>query len=141
MKPEERISAYDGLNVVLVDGRVLLTDSIPVRTVFVSTDDRMLVQKGYPVVWDDRSKEQSVGSAAFRAFKPADPEEPCSLREEDSPIVISMDGETARVSTGTLKLVELEAIYDGIVIILRKLVVITDRNEYHGLVWHSPKQL
>ena len=37
-------------------GRVLLTDSVPVRAVFVSTDDRMLVQKGYPVVWDQGGK-------------------------------------------------------------------------------------
>jgi len=38
---------------------------------------------------------------------------------------------------GTGQPVKLEAIYDRIVIILRKLVVIFDRNEYHSLVRYS----
>ena len=49
-----------------------------------------------------------------------------------------MDRETGGASAGAGKPVELETINDGIVIILRKLIVITDRYEYHGLVQHSP---
>ena len=82
-----------------------------------------------------------MGLSAFRAPDPADPEELRSFREKDAPLVISVDGQTGGVPAGTRKAVKLEAVYNGIIIILRKLVVITDRNEYHGLVWHSPKWL
>ena len=61
-----------------------------------------------------------------------------TIRKEDAPIIVSVDGQTGRMPTGTFQLVKLDVINDRIVIILRKLVVITDRNEYHGLVRHSP---
>ena len=141
LQPEEDVSADNGFDVVLIDGRVRFTDGIPVRTGLVSADDRVLVDKRDPVVGDDRSKEQGMGPAAFRAPDPADPEELCSIRKKDAPLVISMNGKTCRVPAGARKAVKGEVVYDGIVIILRKLIVITDRNEYHGLVRHSPKQL
>ena len=56
LTPEMSVSADDGLDIVFVDGRVLLADSVAVRAVFVSTDDGMLVRKGYPVVRDEGGK-------------------------------------------------------------------------------------
>ena len=94
LQPEEDVSADDGFDAVLIDGRIRLTDGIPVRTVLISADDRMLVGKGDPVVGYDGSKEQGMGPAAFRAPDPADPEELCSFRKEDAPFVISMDCKT-----------------------------------------------
>lgn len=101
----------------------------------------MLVGKRDPFVRNDGSKKQGMGSAAFRAANPADPQRDGSLWEENPPLIVSVDRKTGGVPAGACKLVELEIVYDGIVVILRKLVVITDRNEYHGLVRHSPKWL
>ena len=96
MEPEVYISADDSFDIVLIDGRILITDSIPIRTIRMYT-----------------------------------------IRQKDASRIVSVDGQTGRMPTGTFQLVKLDVINDRIVIILRKLVVITDRNEYHGLVRHS----
>lgn len=137
MTPETRISADDGLDVVLVDGRVLLTDSVPVRAILVSTDDRMLVRKGYPVVRDQGREQKGVCPSALRTPDTTDPKRTDTIRKKDAPCIVSVDGQTGGMPAGASQPVEREIVYDGIVIILRKLIVITDRNEYHSLVRHS----
>ena len=79
-------------------------------------------------------KDEGVIILNMRPFVTSHPEELRPFREKDAPLVISMDGQTGEVPAGTRKAVKLEAVYNGIIIILRKLVVITDRYEYHGLV-------
>ena len=77
-------------------------------------------------------------SSAHRTPDTADPEIMGTIRKKDAPFIVGVDGQTGRMAAGACEPVEREAIYDGIVIILRKLIVITDRYEYHGLVRHSP---
>ena len=77
-------------------------------------------------------------SSALGTADTADPKRIDAIRKKDAPRVVSVDGQTGRMSAGTFQPVKLEAVNDGIVIILRKLIVIFDRNEYHGLVRHSP---
>ena len=137
MEPEVYISADDSFDIVLIDGRILITDSIPIRTIFVSTDDCILVQKGYPVIRNEGRKQKGMSSSTLRTADTADPERTGTIRKKDAPRIVSVDGQTGRMPTGTFQLVKLDVINDRIVIILRKLVVITDRNEYHGLVRHS----
>ena len=48
----------------------------------------------------------------------ADPERMDTIRKKDAPSVVSMDRQTGRMSAGTFQLVKLEAVNDGIVIIL-----------------------
>ena len=75
--------------------------------------------------------------SAFRATDTTDPKPYFPLRKKHSPSVIRMKGQAGRTATGAGKLVELEAVNDRIVIILRKPVVIIDRYEYHSIVRHS----
>ena len=138
MAPKVRISADDGFDAVFVDGGVLFTDSVPVRTILISADDRMLIQKRDPVVWNEGRKQKGMRSSALGTADTADPERTDTVRKKDAPRIVSMDSQAGRMSAGTFQPVKLEAVNDGIVIILRKLIVISDRNEYHGLVRHSP---
>ena len=76
-------------------------------------------------------------SSALGTPDTADPKETGTIRKEDAPFIVNVDGQTGRMPAGACQPVEREAVYDGIVISLRKLIVITDRNEYHSLVRHS----
>lgn len=55
LEPVKTIPPDDGPDAALIKRRVIFTDSVLVRTVFKSADDRMLVGKGDPVVRDDGS--------------------------------------------------------------------------------------
>ena len=41
-----------------------------------------------------------------------------TIRKEDAPIIVSVDGQTGRMPARACQAVELEVVYDGIVIIL-----------------------
>ena len=118
LTPETLISADDGFDIVFVDGRILITDSIPIRSILISADDGMLVQQGYPVIRNEGRKQKGVRFSARRAPDTADPERMDAIRKNDAPCVVSMDGQTGRMSAGACQTMELEAVYDGIVIIL-----------------------
>lgn len=75
-----------------------------------------------------------MGSAAFRAFHPADPEADRSGRQLYRPPVVAMNGQTGRMGTGTGELVKGEAQNNRIIKRLRNLVAISDKNGYHSLV-------
>jgi hypothetical protein len=98
----------------------------------------MLIQQRNPVVWNEGRKQKGMSSSTLRTADTADPERTGTIRKKDAPRIVSMDSQTGRMSAGTFQLVKLEAVNDGIVIILRKPIVIFDRNEYHGLVRYSP---
>ena len=63
--PETDISADNRLDIVLINGRIAVTNGIPVRAVLESADDRILADKRDPVIRYDGSKEQGVGLTAF----------------------------------------------------------------------------
>ena len=81
-----------------------------------------------------------MGLAAFGAFNPANPEKMFSVREDDPPRVVTVDRKAGRMPAGASQLMKLEAVNNGFVIILRKLILIFDRNEYHCLAWHGWRQ-
>ena len=60
-----------------------------------------------------------------------------AVRAQDSSFIVAMNRQAGGMTTGAVQLLELERVNDRIVKILRKLIVIFDRNEYHGLVRHS----
>ena len=138
LEPEQEISSDDGLHVVLIDRRVIFANGIAVRAVFIGADDPVLVRKRDPVIGNNGRRKDGVRPAAFRAPDTADPQRDGPIRLENASFIVRMNRKTGGASAGTGKPVELETIDDGIVIILRKLIVITDRYEYHGLVRHSP---
>lgn len=100
-------------------------------------DDCVLICKRYPVIGDDRAKQERMCLPAFRAPDPADPNGASAFGKEDAAFVIGMKHKAGGVSAGARKLMKREVVNHGIVIILRKMIVILDRYEYHGLVRHS----
>ena len=56
--------------------------------------------------------------SAFGAPYAADPKRIDAIRKKDAPRIVSVDGEAGRVPAGACQPVKLEAVYDGIVIIL-----------------------
>ena len=75
-----------------------------------------------------------MGSTAFGASPPADPEPESSGRQLYGPPVVTMDRQTGRMRTGTGQLVKLKIINNRIVKGLRNLIAIPDKNGYHGIV-------
>ena len=138
LEPEQKIPPDNGFHVVLIDRRVIFANGIAVRAVFIGADDPVLVRKRDPVVGNNGRRKNGVRPAAFRAPDTADPQRDVPIRLENASFIVRMNRKTGRVPAGTGKPVELELIKDGIVRSLRKLIVITDRYEYHGLVQHSP---
>ena len=140
MDPEQQISPDDSFHVVLIDRRVLFANGITVGAIFIGADDPVLVRKRNPVIGDDGRRKDGVRPAAFRAPDTADPQRDGPIRLENASFIVRMNRKTGGAPAGTGKPVELELINDGIVISLRKLIVITDRYEYHGLVRCSPSR-
>ena len=138
LEPEQEIPSDDGLHVVLIDRRVIFANGIAVGAVYIGADDPVLVRKRDPVVGNNGRRKNGVRPAAFRAPDTADPQRDVPIRLENASFIVGMNRKTGGASAGTGKPVELELIKDGIVRSLRKLIVITDRYEYHGLVQHSP---
>ena len=137
LQPEKDIPSDDGFDVVLIDGRIVPTHSIPVCTFLVSANDSVLVKKRDSVIRDNGGGKERVGAAALGTLYPADPEGMDAVWTEDSSFIIAMNRQAGGMPTRTVKLLELEGINGRIVKILRKLIEIFDRNEYHGLVRHS----
>ena len=75
-----------------------------------------------------------MGSPAFGAFHPADPEPDGSRGELYSPPVVTMDRQTGGMRTGTGQLVKLKVKNNRIIKGLRNLIAILDKNGYHGIV-------
>lgn len=137
LQPEKDIPSDDGFNVILIDGWIILTHSIPVCPVLISANDSVLVKKRDPVIRDDGGGKERVGAATLRTLYPADPEGVDAVWTEDSSFIVAMNRQAGGVPTGTVQLVKLEGVNGRIVKILRKPIEIFDRNEYHGLVRHS----
>ena len=138
LEPEQKIPPDNGFHVVLIDRRVIFANGIAVRAVFIGAYDPVLVRKRDPIVGNNGRRKNGVRPAAFRAPDAADPQRDGPIRLENASFIVCMNRKTGGASAGTGKPVELETINDGIVRSLRKLIVITDRYEYHGLVRHSP---
>ena len=82
-----------------------------------------------------------MSPAALRTFDPADSQGKDRIRKEDRTAIVGMERKAGRMPAGAFQPVHLEGMNDRIVIILRKLIVITDRNGYHSLVRRSPQRL
>ena len=75
-----------------------------------------------------------MGSTAFGASHPADPEPESSGRQLYSPSIVTMDRQTGRMRTGTGQLMKLKVKNNRIVKGLRNLIAIWDKNGYHSIV-------
>ena len=75
-----------------------------------------------------------MGSTAFGASHPADPEPDSSGGQFDSSLVVTMDRKTGRMRAGTGQLVKRKIINNRIVKGLRNLIAIPDKNGYHSIV-------
>lgn len=75
-----------------------------------------------------------MGLAAYGALHTADTKPKGSLGGADRAIVVTVYGQTSGVTAGACKLVQLDAVYNRIIKILRKSIAILDENRYHNLV-------
>lgn len=75
-----------------------------------------------------------MSAPAFRASDPAYPEPYGPGRKFYIPFVVTVNGKTGRMATGTGQLMELELINNRIIKGLRNLVAILSKNGYHGIV-------
>ena len=75
-----------------------------------------------------------MGSTAFRASYPADPEPEGPSGQFDGSLVVTMDRQTGRMRTGTGQLVKLKVKNNRIIKGLRNLIAIRDKNGYHSIV-------
>lgn len=67
-----------------------------------------------------------MGAPAFTAYDPADAQSQTGIPAFHGTVIVTMDGQTAGVSTGTDQLVELEVINGFIIKILRNRVTYID---------------
>ena len=75
-----------------------------------------------------------MGSTAFGASHPADPEPEGPSGQFDGSLVVTMDRKTGRMRAGTGQLVKRKIINNRIVKRLRNLIAIPDKNGYHSIV-------
>ena len=71
-------------------------------------------------------------TAEFTAYS-ADPDRNQTVRGKDASRIVGVHTKASGMAAGAGELVELEAIDNRIVIILRKVIVIFDKNDYHSL--------
>lgn len=91
LKPESCISADDGFDMVFVNGWILVTDRVAVRTILVSADDCMLVRQRYPVVRNEGRKQKGMRLSTLRTPDTADPERADTIRKQDAPCIVTMN--------------------------------------------------
>lgn len=75
-----------------------------------------------------------MSSAALRASDTADTQSDGAKRKLNASLIVTMNGQTGRMTAGTGDLVKLDAINDRIIKGLRNMLAIMDKNGYHSIV-------
>lgn len=75
-----------------------------------------------------------MGSPAFGAFDPTDPEPERPSGQFDGSLIVTMNRQTGRMRAGTGQLVKLNFINNRIIKGLRNLIAILGKNGYHSIV-------
>ena len=90
--PETKIAADNTAGGFFVNRRIIITDTGDSGSCFIGDNNRMLVRSADAGIRNDRRKKQRVCMTAFRAFNPADFEHKDSVRQEDTPAVVTVYG-------------------------------------------------
>jgi len=75
-----------------------------------------------------------MGGSAFGTDEPQDAEPDGSAGILHRTVIIAMDGKASMMAAGTLQLVKLEAVDDGIVKFFGNIVAIFDGDGYHSII-------
>ena len=126
LTPELHIAADDRLDVVFIDAFAGGTDGIWIRTWFIGSDDVFVGFSRDLRVRDHWGQKQGMSMAAFRAYDATYGKSLFPKRSPDGTPVIPMYGETAWMTAGAFKLMELKIFYYGIVECLCKCIEIPD---------------
>lgn len=105
--PEAPVTAENAGDIVLINGRRTLHESMWGFPAFSSGDDFDLVRQRNLGVRDKKGGEQGVGSSTNRTFDPADAKLVGFISVFNSPVIIPMNFQTGRMTAGTGKPVEL----------------------------------
>lgn len=118
LEPDKKIAPDDGIDKVLIDKRIFITDRIFVRTVFIVADDVALVYERDSVIWNKRRWQEGVCDSAHRALHSANREGRNTFGKKNATFIVTVDRKAGRMPADAGDLVELEAVDNGIVIIL-----------------------
>ena len=130
--PVSQEPAVNGPDVVFIDIGELLKDGSWTGAILKRLNDLMLYPEGDLGVRNDRGQEECVGSSADRTLYPTDQDFDFAIVGTDPAGIISVFCKAPRMTTGTDEPVELEGLNHPIIEILRKLIVIFDKNRYHS---------
>lgn len=75
-----------------------------------------------------------MGTSAFRAFDPADPDRNGFIGHFYGSVIVSMDGKAGGMTAGARQSMKRNRIYNRIIKGLRNLVEIFNENGYHSVV-------
>ena len=90
--PKTKIAADNAAGGFFINRWIIITDTGNSGNCFIGDNNRMLVRSADAGIRDDGRKKQRVCMTAFRAFNPADFEHKDSVRQEDTPAVVTVYG-------------------------------------------------
>ena len=113
--PVPAVASEDAGDIAFINGGSLFQNRLNGRMVFGMQDDLSLFRQGYQGIRDNKGRKEGVCSGTDRAFDSADgkADNTGSLLEGSG--IIAMYYQTAGMSAGTGKLVELQGGNEGIV--------------------------
>lgn len=132
--PVPPVVSKDRLDIVFVNGKVILADTADIISRLIVQTDTLLVRECYLGIGDNRRQKDRMGRTTHGASDSADAkaDEPILLLYRT--FVVAVNREAGGVAAGTDELMELEVIDNGIIKGLRNLIAIWDKNGYHSIV-------
>ena len=98
--PASAVVSDNRLDIVLINGRVLLTDSIDIRMFFHGDADAPLVIQRDLGIGNDGGRKKGMGHPALRTADPAYPQPYRPAVLLDIALIVAMNTETGRMTTG-----------------------------------------
>ena len=134
LPPVPSVGTDDRFHVILVNGGILITNCPDSLVFFQVETDLLVIMERDLRIGNDGSRKNGMCALALRTPDPAYPEAESSGRNLYIPIIVTVNGKTGRMATGTGQLMKLEHINNRIIKGLRNLIAILSKNGYHSIV-------
>ena len=132
--PVPPVVSKDRLDIVFVNGKVIIADTADIISSLIVQTDALLVSKCYLGIRDNGGQKDCMGRTTLGASDSADAKADKPIHLLHRTFVVAVNREAGGVHAGTDKLMELEVIYNRIIKGLRNLIAIWDKNGYHSIV-------
>ena len=126
------VAGQDGLDVVLINGKMAIQESRKSGMPFLAGQDGNGIGEKDLGIGDDAGKEDGMGRSTMGAFDPTYAQPELGVTDFDGTQIGPMPDQTGGMAAGTGKLVELDGFDYFIIKILRKGVVKFVSNGYHN---------